>query len=68
MNVYVFGSTSLPSAAAFALQTVAIDNASNVDPFVVETELKNFYVDNLCKSCSTADEAVKLLGPAVSIA
>ena len=61
MNVHVFGSTSSPSAAAFALRRVAEDNASNVDPFVIETVLKNFYVDDLCKSCSTVNEAVKLL-------
>ena len=61
MNVHVFGSTSSPSAAAFALRRVAEDNASNVDPFVIETVLKNFYADDLCKSCSTVNEAVKLL-------
>ena len=61
MNVHVFGSTSSPSAAAFALRRVAEDNASNVDPFMVETVLKNFYVDELCKSCSSVDETVKLL-------
>ena len=61
MNVHVFGSTSSPSAAAFALRRVAEDNASNVDPFVIETVLKNFYVDDLCKSCSTVNEAVELL-------
>ena len=58
MNVHIFGSTSLPSAAAFALQRVAEDNASNEDLFLVEMVLKNFYVDDLCKSCSTVDEAV----------
>ena len=55
MNVHVFGSTSSPSAAAFALQRVAKDNASNVDPFVIETVLKNVYVDDLCNSCSTVN-------------
>ena len=60
-DINVFGNTSPPSAAIFALRKVAEDNASNVDSFVVETVLKNFYVDNLCKSCSTVDETVKLL-------
>ena len=64
----VFGSTSSHSAAAFALRKVAEDDASNVDPFVVETVLKNFYFDDLCRSCSTVNEAVKAFRPAVSIA
>ena len=61
MKTHVFGAKSSPSCAAFALQMTAKENAVNADPSVVEIVSKNIYVDDLCKSCHSVDEAVNLL-------
>ena len=61
MNVHLFGSTSSPSVAACALLRTAEDNVTNAKGKIVETVRKNFYVDDMCKSCATAEEAISLV-------
>jgi len=54
MNVHVFGSTSSPSCCNYALKRTALDNISNYQPEVINTVLRNFYVDDLLKSVKDA--------------
>ena len=61
MIANVFGAKLFPSCAAFALKMTAEENAVNADPNVLETVCKNIYVDDLCKSCRSEDEAKELL-------
>ena len=60
MVVHIFGATSSPSCATFALQQCARDNIANFDPEVIQTVLRNFYVDNCLKSVSGEQEAILL--------
>ena len=60
MMVHIFGATSSPSCASFALQKCAEDNRDQCGVKEVETVLHNFYVDDCLKSVSTEEEAVSL--------
>ena len=60
MQVHLFGATSSPSCAAYALKRTADDNAHVFDPEVVSTVKKNFYVDDCLKSVPSEKVAVKL--------
>jgi len=62
MNVHIFGSTSSPSVAAFALRKTATDNLTNADSETVRIVLNNFYVDDLCVSFSSNSEAINRVG------
>ena len=61
MRSHVFGAKSSPCCAAYALRKVASDNETNADVDAVEIIRSNIYVDDLCKSCPTEQEAVKLV-------
>ena len=60
MQVHLFGATSSPSCAAYALKRTADDNASLFEDEVVSTVKRNFYVDDCLKSVPTEDDAAKL--------
>ena len=60
MMVHLFGSTSSPSCASFGLRKTAQDNARNFGHEVVDTVLKNFYVDDCLKSVKFTEVAVEL--------
>lgn len=60
MKVHLFGATSSPSCAAFALRRTAIDNSDKFESEVISTVRKNFYVDDLLKSVPTEEGATKL--------
>ena len=60
MKVHLFGSTSSPSCASFGLRKTAQDNAGNFDHEVIDTVLKNFYVDDCLKSVQSTEVAIKL--------
>ncbi|MCG8069350.1 MAG: hypothetical protein JAY84_15975 [Candidatus Thiodiazotropha taylori] len=60
MQVHLFGATSSPSCATYALKRTADDNASSFEPEVVSTVKRNFYVDDCLKSVPTEEGAVKL--------
>lgn len=60
MLVHLFGATSSPSCAAYALKRTATDNAGSFDRDVAATVERNFYVDDLLKSVDSEDKAVKL--------
>ena len=61
MAVHLFGATSSPSVASYALRRTAEDRKNTVAPEAVETVLRNFYVDDCLKSVSTEKEAVVLV-------
>ena len=52
MVVHLFGSTSSPSCASFCLRKTALDNTGDFGHQVIETVLKNFYVDDCLKTVS----------------
>ena len=58
INVHVFGATSSPSVANYALKETAKDESSYE---VRDTILHSFYVDDILKSLPTEDEAISLL-------
>lgn len=60
MVVHIFGATSSPSCANFALQQCAKDNMTDFDPETISTVLRNFYVDDCLKSLENEDEALIL--------
>lgn len=60
MVVHLFGATSSPSCASFALRKCAEDNRDQCNNQAVDTVLHNFYVDDCLKSVHTEEEAVQL--------
>ena len=61
MRSHVFGAKSWPCCAAYALRKVPSNSETNADADALEMFQSNIYVDNLCKSCPTEQEAVKLV-------
>ncbi len=60
MTVHLFGATSSPACANYALKQTALDNKDSFDSEVVDTVMKNFYVDDCLKSVETEEKGVKL--------
>ncbi|XP_034057992.1 uncharacterized protein LOC117536983 [Gymnodraco acuticeps] len=58
MVVHIFGATSSPSCANFALQQCARDNVDDFSPEAVSSMLRNFYVDDCLKSMEDERKAV----------
>ena len=61
MQVHIFRATSSPSVAAYALRRTTWENSVNVDAETVRAVLKNFYVDDLCKSCASVEQAINFI-------
>ena len=61
MLVHLFGATSSPSCASFALKKTANDNKNGFDVQTIDTVNRNFYVDDCLKSVPVAEEAIKLV-------
>ena len=61
MQVHLFGATSSPSCACYALQRTARDNKYEYDEETVNTVYKNFYVDDCLKSHSSVERVKKLV-------
>ena len=61
MLVDLFGATSSPSCANFALRRTADDNSNDFDSMIVDTVKKNFYVDDCLKSVRKDEEGVALI-------
>ena len=60
MVVHLFGTTSSPSCASFCLRKTALDNEGDFGHHVIDTVLKNFYVDDCLKAVSSKAVAVQL--------
>lgn len=61
MTVHLFGATSSPSVASYALRRTAEDHKDVASPDAVQTVLCNFYVDDCLRSVATEDDAVTLV-------
>lgn len=61
MAVHLFGATSSPSVASYALRRTAEDRKDTAAPEAVETVLCNFYVDDCLKSAPTEEKAIQLV-------
>ena len=60
MKVHLFGATSSPACANFALRTTAKEAESRYEQKVIDTVNRNFYVDDCLVSVSDGQEAIKL--------
>ena len=60
MRVHLFGGTSSPSCANFALRRTAQDNEADFDNATIETVQQNFYVDDCLKSVCNEEQAITL--------
>ncbi|XP_051778811.1 uncharacterized protein LOC127526691 [Erpetoichthys calabaricus] len=60
MTVHLFGATSLPSCASYALRRTAEDARDTAPEEADNTVLHNFYVDDCLKSVDTEEQAIKL--------
>ena len=67
MTVHLFGATSSPSCANYALRRTAIDSGHHFPPETGKTLKENFYVDDCVKSVSTENEAVQLVADLVNL-
>ena len=61
MNVYVFGGASSLSCSNYALRKTAADNETKYGTKVAEILRNNFYVDDMLKSVSNEETAIKLI-------
>ncbi|XP_063969477.1 uncharacterized protein LOC135157524 [Lytechinus pictus] len=61
MQVHLFGATSSPSCAGFALQRTEEDNRQDFEPEVCQIVKDNFYVDDCLKSVRSTEEAIRLI-------
>ena len=60
MTVHLFGAASSPSCSNFALRKTAEDNV-DMGNDISTTLLRNFYVDDMLKSCEDPKQAIDLL-------
>ena len=61
MVAHLFGATSSPSIANFALRNTADRAESQFGTCVADTIRKNFYVDDCLKAVQSEDEAIQLI-------
>ena len=60
MHTHIFGATSSPAVASYALRKTALDNATDFSMEAVETVRYSFYGDDCLKSVSTVEEGLRL--------
>ena len=61
MTVHLFGASSSPSCACYALRKTAEDNQNSFPAEVIDTINSNFYMDDCLRSLPSEEEAVKLV-------
>lgn len=61
MAVHLFGATSSPSVACYALRRTAEDRKDTAAPEIVKTVQCNFYMDDCLTSVSSEEKAVALV-------
>ena len=61
MTVHLFGATSSPAVANFALKKTADEGEDQFGLLVANTIRRNFYVDDCLKSVATEEAAVQLI-------
>ena len=60
MMKHLFGATSSPSCVNFCLQKTASTYQEEFKPNTIQTVMRNMYVDDLMKSVSSSEAAIKL--------
>ena len=60
MKVHVFGATSSPACALYALKETARDHAASYSKEAVQTVMENFYMDDCLKFVPSRDKAILL--------
>ena len=60
MPEHIFGATSSPSVAEYALRRTAKDNQSEYSPEAVDAVQRDFYVDDLLKSFPNSERAIEV--------
>lgn len=60
MKVHLFGATSSPSCASYALRKTAEDAKDIMNAEAVDTVLRHFYVDDCLKAVETSEQEVNL--------
>ena len=60
MTVHLFGATSSPSVACYALRKTAADAGDDFSQECTTTVIENFYVDDVLQSAPTDEEAITL--------
>ena len=60
MHTHIFGASSSPAVAKYALRKTASDNAENFSPEALMTVKRCFYVDDCLKSVSCVEEGIVL--------
>ena len=61
MTRHIFGATSSPSCANYALRRTALEFGHKFEPEIPNTIINNFYVDDCLKSVATEEQAVQLI-------
>ncbi|KAL0157129.1 hypothetical protein M9458_048375, partial [Cirrhinus mrigala] len=67
MTVHLFGATSSPSCACFALRKTAMDGKTEAMTEAADTILQKFYMDDCLKSVASEDAAIKLSQSLISM-
>ncbi|XP_006812354.1 uncharacterized protein LOC102804537 [Saccoglossus kowalevskii] len=67
MMVHLFGAVSSPSCSNTALRKTATANKDEFKLEIIDTVLKNFYVDDCLKSCDTETKAISVVQDLISI-
>lgn len=67
MKVHLFGATSSPSCASYALRRTAEAAKGIMSAEAVDTVLRHFYVDDCLKSVETSDQAVSLVQELIAL-
>ena len=65
-NVHIFGNTSSPSIAIFALRYATMNSGEKISPQTVDFIHDNFYTDDGLGTAETAEEAINILQEAKS--
>ena len=60
MHTHIFGASSSPAVAKYALRKTMLDNAENFSPEALMTVKRCFYVDDCLKSVSGVEEGIVL--------
>ena len=58
MMVHIFGATSSPCCANYALRKTAADNIGEFSKIITDTVKRNFYVDDCLKAVRNENEGV----------
>ena len=67
MTVHIFGAKDSPCCAEYALLRTANDHETEFSRDCINSIRRNFYADDLMKSCKSSQDAIKLAAELISI-